>query len=307
MGPYHQNMALSESARCIWAQAGVVHKKNCYRDYECFACRFDRALRRASMENQAVRQQGGIPAGKKGRIEFWQNKLMQRPLWQRPCVHHMKGRIEYRACTNEYRCGNCEFGQYFDDQFVVHAIVKPVDELNIDGVQVPQGFYLHQGHTWAKIEEDNMVRVGMDDFAARLLGPAEQIHVPLTGKAVQQDQAGFDIHRGSQTAHLLSPVSGVVTDRNARLVEDPTLAHRDPYAEGWVLRLHAPQLRDELKPLVIGMESGHFLKKEVDRLYAMIEETAGPLAADGGHLGNDLYGNMPELGWQRLVKAFIQK
>ena len=81
----------------------------------------------------------------------------------------MKRRIGFRACTNEYLCGNCEFDQYFDDQYAVHAVVKPVDVLDIDGFKIPQGFYLHKGHTWVKIEKDQTVRVGLDDFALRML------------------------------------------------------------------------------------------------------------------------------------------
>ncbi len=45
---------------------------------------------------------------------------------------------------------------------------------------------------------------------------------------------------------------------------------------------------------------------EVDRLFQMIEETAGPLAADGGTLGDDLFGNLPEVGWERLERVFFR-
>ena len=45
---------------------------------------------------------------------------------------------------------------------------------------------------------------------------------------------------------------------------------------------------------------------EVERLYEVIEETAGPLAADGGYLADDIYGNLPEIGWENLTKAFLK-
>jgi hypothetical protein len=38
----------------------------------------------------------------------------------------------------------------------------------------------------------------------------------------------------------------------------------------------------------------------------MIEEVAGPLAADGGHFAEDIYGRLPSLGWERLTKAFLR-
>ena len=43
-----------------------------------------------------------------------------------------------------------------------------------------------------------------------------------------------------------------------------------------------------------------------EALYRAIEETAGPLAADGGELGRDIYGAMPELGWERLAERFLK-
>jgi hypothetical protein len=45
---------------------------------------------------------------------------------------------------------------------------------------------------------------------------------------------------------------------------------------------------------------------EVGKLEAMIESVAGPLAADGGYITNDIYGNLPGLGWKNLTKAFLK-
>ena len=45
---------------------------------------------------------------------------------------------------------------------------------------------------------------------------------------------------------------------------------------------------------------------EVSRLENMIEDAAGPLAADGGYLTDDIYGNLPILGWHNLTKNFLR-
>jgi hypothetical protein len=60
-----------------------------------------------------------------------------------------------------------------------------------------------------------------------------------------------------------------------------------------------------LKNLMIGNETQDFIGEEVNRLYRLIEDVAGPLATDGGQLADDIYGNLPELKWQRLVKKFL--
>ena len=300
-----ENHLTSRSDHCIWMQAGVVRKKICKNDYDCVACRFDKALRQLAAENKKAKEAGIVLKDRRGEIVFWKEPLRELPPWKRPCLHHMKGRIDFRACTNEYRCDNCEFDQYFYDEYTVHAIVKPVAVLDIEGFKIPQGFYLHQGHTWIKIEEGGEARIGLDDFALRLLGPLDGVEAPLVGKELKQDRADIKMKRDAHTAKLLSPISGVVTAINANLREQG-LADTDPYSDGWIARVHSSSLRKDLKKLMIGNESNDFLRAEVERLYQVIEEEAGPLAADGGQLSDDIYGNIPQIGWKRLTGLFLR-
>jgi glycine cleavage system H lipoate-binding protein len=306
MGAFRlENRQKSNTDPCIWMQAGVVYRRICQSDYQCTTCRFDRALRRACEKNNRLKEHGKTLKGKQGKIVFWKEKLKERPQWQRPCLHHMKGCIEFKACNREYRCENCEFDQYFNDQYTVHAVVRPVDFLDIDGFKIPQGFYLHRGHAWMKVEEGSEVRMGVDDFALRLLGPLDQIEAPLVGKTLKQDRADIMMRRGRNKAKILSPISGVVTAINPKLRERGDLSNQDPYSDGWVLRAHSKNLRQDLKNLMIGRETEDFFAKEVDRLYSVIEEEAGPLAVDGGQLGHDIYGSIPQVGWKRLVNRFL--
>ena len=299
------NNASENRTPCIWMQTGVVRRKFCEIDYHCEACRFDRALRRTARENNRLRQKGEIPKGKSGRIVYWKDRLRELPAWKQPCLHHMKGRIDFRACTHDYQCGNCEFDQYFSDQYTVHAVVRPVDVLDVKGFKFPHGYYLHRGHTWVKIEEGSTVRIGLDDFALRLLGPLDRVEAPLMGKQVEQDRDDILLSRSSNTARVQSPISGVVTDINPELREKGNLANQDPYTRGWVMRLHSDNLRRDLKNLMIGEQAGEYLDDEIDRLYRVIEEEAGPLAADGGYLGDDIFGNLPKTSWQKLTRLFL--
>lgn len=295
----------TKQAPCIWMQAEVVQRKYCLSDYCCHACHFDRTLRRVCYENDKRIKQGKILKGKKGQIVFWKDKLKKRPPLKRPCLHHMKGRIDFKACNREYKCKDCEFDQYFDDQYAVHAVVRPVDFIDIEGIKIPYGFYLHKGHTWVKVEEGSDVRIGLDDFALRMLGPLDYIEAPLIGKTLEQNSDDITLRRGTNNAKVLSPISGVVTAINSNLRNDGSLANQDPYADGWVLRVHSKNLRKDLFSLMIGNETKDFYKEEIDRLYRVIEDEAGPLAADGGQLGADIYGNIPQIGWNRLVKLFL--
>ncbi len=301
----NQNKIKTSASPCLWMQAGVVRHKYCKTSYDCTTCHFDKAMLRVAEENMLMAEKGQIHGNKRQKIVFWIEKLKELPFSKRPCIHHMKRRIDFKSCSHEYRCANCEFDQYFYDQYTVHALVKPVEVLNIHSFRIPQGYYLHKGHAWVKIEEGSTVRIGLDDFALRLLGPLENIEAPLVGKQMKRNTSQIMLKRGDKSAGVLSPVSGVVTDVNPRLREEGSLANNNPYTDGWVLRLHSEGLRNELKDLYIGSESKEFMEKEISHLYDIIEETGGLLNTDGGYLGEDIYGNMPQIGWERLTRLFL--
>jgi len=291
---------------CIWEQAGVGTWDDCVEDYQCGRCDHDREMSRIAAENSRLRSEGKKPAGRNKDIVSWREKLRELPAGKRPCQHYLKQQIEHRMCTNDYNCANCGFDQYFYDQFAVHAIIKPIDVLDIEGLKVPQGYYFHSGHTWVRLEENAEVRIGLDDFAYHLLGPPDRIEVPLIGKRVGGGEADIRFFRGNHEARLKVPVSGVVTAINATLREDAVSAYRNPYTDGWLMRIHVPDLRGNLKQLMIGEEVREVLNRQVEELLQLIERDVQPLAADGGQLQRDVFGNLPAIGWDRLVETFFQ-
>jgi glycine cleavage system H lipoate-binding protein len=290
---------------CLWTQAGVVQHKVCHSDFQCISCQFDKAMTRVSEKNRRFRKQGLALKGRGGRIVFWKEKMREKPPGKRPCLHSMKGRIQFRLCINNYQCGNCEFDQYFNDQHIVHAVVKHIDVTDIHGFKIPQGYYLHRGHSWIKVEEDSEVRVGMDDFSLRMLGPLDEIKAPLLGKVVTQGNKSIHLRRGNKEATIVSPVSGIVTALNPDMLSSLKKKGHTSYTDGWVMRIHTDSLRENLKSLMIGDEAESFLSEEIDALYQFIEAEKGPLAADGGQLGHDIYGNLPESSWERLITRFL--
>jgi hypothetical protein len=53
-------------------------------------------------------------------------------------------------------------------------------------------------------------------------------------------------------------------------------------------------------------DSMAWMNGEVNKLESMIEQVAGPMAVDGGHLGGDIFGSLPQLGWKNLTKTFLK-
>ncbi len=69
--------------------------------------------------------------------------------------------------------------------------------------------------------------------------------------------------------------------------------------------VRTPDIKKAAKQLMNDTTSLGWMNEEVGRLENMIEEKAGPMATDGGFLADDIYGNIPDLGWRNLTKSFL--
>ncbi len=276
---------------CLWMQAGVVKFKNCDNFYDCTSCKYDQA-----MEQKVV----------KGKQISWQAAMKKRPDLDRVCRHSLTHRIEKRMCAYDYECAKCDFDQYFEDVWTTKANAYPGEMQKVKGFDVPTGYYFHNGHAWASIESGGYVRVGLDDFALKVLGQADAFDLPLMGKELDQNKVGWGLKRKHNLADVLSPVDGVIMEVNSKVRENPKLANHMPYSEGWLFMVRTPDIKGTLKKLMVDQDSLTWMNGEVKNLETMIEEVAGPLAADGGYLADDIYGNLPDLGWDNLTKKFLK-
>jgi len=70
--------------------------------------------------------------------------------------------------------------------------------------------------------------------------------------------------------------------------------------------VRTPDVKGTVKKLMIDTKGLGWMNTEVSTLENMIETVAGPLAVDGGLLAEDIYGNLPDLGWENLTKTFLR-
>jgi hypothetical protein len=70
--------------------------------------------------------------------------------------------------------------------------------------------------------------------------------------------------------------------------------------------VRTPDVKATMKKLMVDQDSLSWMNSEVGELENMIEDVAGPLAADGGYLADDIYGNLPDLGWKNLTQKFLR-
>ena len=174
------------------------------------------------------------------------------------------------------------------------------------GFQVPgEKYYLHKGHAWVLPEGDERVRVGLDDFSQKLLGPADEVRMPEIGKVYYQDHICMSLFRQGKKASFEAPVDGAIEAINPKVRQNPGLIHDDPYGEGWLFVVKPVNLRRNLENLLSGDDAVIWIDEESHRLLNLMDTRVGVTLPDGGSIIDDVYGNYQELGWRPLVQEFF--
>jgi glycine cleavage system H lipoate-binding protein len=191
-------------------------------------------------------------------------------------------------------------------QATLPAALPRLQPALVGGFAVPEHLRYHPGHTWALSESPNLVRVGMDDFASKLTGKLGSITLPQRGQWIRQGQKMCTLYRDDCAVDLVSPVEGSVSDINMALIKDPKLALSDPYGEGWLVTVQAPDAKTSFRNLIGGPLARWWTEESASRLQRRMPMAfAGALAQDGGVAVNDLSAQIPDQEWLPLAKEFF--
>lgn len=177
----------------------------------------------------------------------------------------------------------------------------------VSGFELRENLRYHPGHTWALSEGPTIVRVGLDDFAARLAGKADGLVLPKRGQWIRQGQKFATLLRESRKAELVSPIEGEITDINEAALRDASLPGLDPYGEGWLMTVMSPDRTTNFRNLLNGTLARQWMKDAADRLRLRIPATAtaGAVAQDGGVAVADLGGQISDEAWAEVAHEFF--
>ena len=175
----------------------------------------------------------------------------------------------------------------------------------VAGFELPDNRRYHQGHTWALQESPTLVRVGLDDFGARLAGKIDEISLPKRGQWIRQGQKFATLVRDGLKSELVSPVEGEVTNVNEALLSDLTVLNNDPYGQGWFVSVLSPDLAISFRNLLNGTLARKWMAEASSRLQMRIPALAGAVAQDGGVAVHDLTVQMPTTKWAEITREFF--
>jgi len=140
---------------------------------------------------------------------------------------------------------------------------------------LPGGVFISSGHVWASVTVPGTVRLGMDDFARKMIGRINGIELPGKGGTIAKGETLFTVQQGSRKAAFQAPISGIVQDVNTELPHHPEWLERNPYEKGWVCSIKPEHLSNELEQFKIGDKAAAWYHVEIARLQEMLATAHG--------------------------------
>jgi glycine cleavage system H protein len=133
------------------------------------------------------------------------------------------------------------------------------------GYNMPEELYYQAEHSWARVESDGTVTVGMDDFFQKEAGDIVFVDLPSEEDEVEQGEVCGKIQSRKWIGKLCAPVSGEISAVNESLQDDFSLINSDSYASGWVIKIKPSNLDEDLENLYHGDKIQEWMKAEVKR------------------------------------------
>ena len=172
----------------------------------------------------------------------------------------------------------------------------------------PAGCLISKGHCWASLSQDGSVRVGMDDFAKKLIGRVDAVELPSVDMALQAGQPLFAIRQGARRIQFLAPVSGRVAKVNHGLSEMKQGAGCEPYHSRWVCEIAGDKLGAEIPALKIGSSAVALFQEDIGR-FSGFDARSAQVGESGRGCGSRSVhrraGGVNDEQWNRLAKDFF--
>ncbi|MGB8646808.1 MAG: glycine cleavage system protein GcvH [Anaerolineae bacterium] len=103
-------------------------------------------------------------------------------------------------------------------------------------ITYPSNFKYAESHEWVKMDGDYAV-VGISDYAQDALGDIVFVELPPVGMKLEKGKSFGVVESVKAASDVFAPISGAVEAINEKLTESPDLVNRDPFGEGWMIKL----------------------------------------------------------------------
>jgi glycine cleavage system H lipoate-binding protein/ABC-type phosphate transport system substrate-binding protein len=194
---------------------------------------------------------------------------------------------------------------------VTPSLPQPV--LDTNGLHVPGGLFFDKTHTWAFMEQNGFVKVGIDDFIQHITGTITRVKMKNEGFKVKKGDLILSVIQNGKQLNLYSPVSGTIREKNSILDSNASIVNTSPYNDGWVYRIEPSNWHRENQLLFMAERHKEFIKNEFSRLKDFLVVVLGAdekiyaqtILQDGGELVDNTLSNLGPEVWEEFQSKFI--
>jgi glycine cleavage system H lipoate-binding protein/ABC-type phosphate transport system substrate-binding protein len=185
--------------------------------------------------------------------------------------------------------------------------------LNQNSIAAPRGLYYDKTHTWAFMEKDGMVKIGIDDFLKHITGSLTGLKMKSSGEKVRKGEKILTVIRDGKQLNLYSPVSGYIRKQNELLLNSPSKINTMAYTEGWVYQIEPVNWVREVSFMFMFDKYKEWLEDEFSRLRDFLAVSANSnkvvyqhiVLQDGGELKDNVLSDLGPEVWEDFQTRFI--
>lgn len=177
---------------------------------------------------------------------------------------------------------------------------------------IPGGVFISEGHCWVSIEQDGTAKIGIDDFAKKLLGRIDDIEFPNLGMEISTGKPLFRVKQGNRSLPFNSPISGKVSKINSNLLQNLSDFDITSYEKNWICIIDAEKLDEEVNNLKIGKTAVSFFQDDIDHCKTQIsqmmddKETAKEIG-NNGELFIGEFEKLDDKNWYKITGEFFNR
>ncbi|MBS3806348.1 MAG: glycine cleavage system protein GcvH [Bacteroidales bacterium] len=117
-------------------------------------------------------------------------------------------------------------------------------------MNIPENLKYTKDHEWIKIDGDEAY-VGITDYAQNELGDIVFVEIETEGENLDKEEVFGTVEAVKTVSDIFMPISGEVMEVNSKLEDSPEIVNKDPYGEGWLIKVKISD-KSELDDLLEG-------------------------------------------------------
>ena len=103
--------------------------------------------------------------------------------------------------------------------------------------EAPDSLIYAKSHEWVKQLGDDVIEVGISDYAQAALGDVVYVELPEVGQDVNAGEECCAVESVKAASDIYAPVSGTAVEVNSALDDEPELLNESPFEGGWMFRI----------------------------------------------------------------------